>query len=66
MFPGKKILTVTMALALVMAILIAGLGAADTTYAAPPTQEPVPQSTAIPYAGQLNNAAGLAGCRWDL
>ena len=58
MFPGKKTLTVTMALSLVVAILIAGLGAADATYAAPPTQEPAPHSTAIPYAGQLNNAAG--------
>jgi len=58
MFPGKKILTVTMALALVMAILVAGSGAAKTTHAAPPIQEAAPQSTAIPYAGKLNNAAG--------
>ena len=57
MFPGKKILTVIMALALVMAILVAGSGAADTV-AAPLIQEAAPQSTAIPYAGQLNNAAG--------
>jgi hypothetical protein len=58
MFPGKKILTATMSFAVVMAILVAGLGAAETTHAAPPIQEAAPQSTAIPYAGQLNDAAG--------
>ena len=58
MFPGKKILTVTMALALVMAILVAGLEAAKTAQAAPPIQEAAPQRATIPYVGQLNNAAG--------
>jgi hypothetical protein len=58
MFPGKKTLTVTMALALVMAILVAGLGAAETAHAAPPIQEAAPQNATIPYAGQLNDASG--------
>ncbi len=58
MFPTKKILTITMALALVMAILFAGLGAAKTAHAAPLIQEKAPQSATIPYAGQLSSAAG--------
>jgi hypothetical protein len=58
MFPTKKTITVIMALALVMAVLVAGSGAAETTHAAPPFQDAAPQSAAIPYAGQLNNAAG--------
>ena len=46
-----------MALALVMAILVAGSGAANAA-AAPPIGPAAPQSTTIPYAGQLNNEAG--------
>lgn len=52
----KKVLSGAMTLALAMAILIAGSGAVDA--AAPPIGPTAPQSTTIPYAGQLNNAAG--------
>ncbi len=52
----KKVLSVAMTLALAMAILIAGSCAVDA--AAPPIGPTAPQSTTIPYAGLLNNAAG--------
>jgi hypothetical protein len=58
MFAEKKTPTVAMVLVLAMAILIAGSGAAAAATAAPPIQSAAPPSTTIPYAGQLNNAAG--------